>query len=333
MSILRSTRLYQIVFALVFVARPAVLGAEPLRIVYTAVSLMYGPLWVTQDTGIFRKNNLDVELLYISGGNLSTAALVSGDVQIAFAGAANVVAANLSGADVVLLGATIDRLPFEVWAAPTVKTSTQLKGTKMGLTRIGSTTHFVARYVLKSWGLRENDVAFIQTGGQPELFAALKAGLIQSAILNTGPFTVRAQQEGFNRLADVAAMGRPYVYGTMAVRESFAQSRPDLLRRFARAFVEGIHRFKTDRRIALATIEKYTRTKITPETEQVYDIYAQRYIKRVPEITREGMQTVLEEIGESRPLPSGLTAQRFLNPRYFKDLSDSGFVDELYRSR
>ena len=333
MSILRWSRLHQIVFALVFVADPAALRAEPLRIVYTAVSLMYGPLWVTQEAGIFRKNHLETELLYISGGNLSTAALVSGDVQIAFTGAANVVAANLTGADVVLLGATIDRLPFEIWTAPKVKTSIQLKGTKMGLTRIGSTTHFVARYVLKSWGLRETDVTFIQTGGQPELFAALKAGLIQSAILNTGPFTVRAQQEGFNRLADVAAMGRPYVYGTVAARESFAQSHPDLMIRFARAFVEGIHRFKSDSRMALTTIEKYTRTKITPETEQVYEIYAQHYIKRIPEITRDGMQTVLEEIGESRPLPGDLTAQRFLKPRYFKDLGDSGFVDELYRSR
>jgi NMT1/THI5 like len=78
-----------------------------------------------QDTGVFRKNNLETELLYIAGGNLSTAALVSGDVQIAFTGAANVVAANLTGAEVVLLGATIDRLLFEVWAVPNIKYSAQ----------------------------------------------------------------------------------------------------------------------------------------------------------------------------------------------------------------
>jgi hypothetical protein len=58
MSVLRWRRLYQIVLALICAAHPAVLCAEPLRIVYTAVSLMYGPLWVTQDTGVFRKNNL-----------------------------------------------------------------------------------------------------------------------------------------------------------------------------------------------------------------------------------------------------------------------------------
>ena len=43
-------------------------AAEPLRIVYTAISLMYGPLWVTQQAGLLKKYNLDVELLYLSGG-------------------------------------------------------------------------------------------------------------------------------------------------------------------------------------------------------------------------------------------------------------------------
>src|SRR6185503_14473173 len=118
---------------------PARLCAEPLRIVYTAISLMYGPLWVTREAGIFKKYNLDVELLYLSGGTLSTAALVSGGVEITFTGAANVVAANLTGADVVLMGATIDLLPFEVWSLPSIKEPAQLKNTKMGVTRIGST--------------------------------------------------------------------------------------------------------------------------------------------------------------------------------------------------
>jgi NitT/TauT family transport system substrate-binding protein len=326
--------LTSLLLCLIIAAGHRPVTAEPLRIVYTAISLMYGPLWVTQQAGLFKKYNLDVELLYLSGGTLSTAALVSGDVQFAFTGAANAVAANLTGADVVLLGATIDLLPFEVWSAPAIKEPAQLKGTKMGVTRIGSTTHFVARYVLKHWSMKqESDVVFFQTGGQPELFAALKSGAIQSAVLNAGPFTVRAQKEGFVRLADIATMGRPYVYGTVAVRDSFIQSRPDVIRRFSQAFVEGIHRFKTDRRLALATMEKYTKAKTTPESEQVYEIYANRYIKRTPEITREGMQTILEEIAESRPLPSGITPQRFLDSRYFRELTNSGFVDALYRPR
>ncbi len=171
---------------------------------------------------------MDVELLYLTGGTLSTAALVSGDVQFAFTGAANAVAANLTGADVVIVGATINLFPCEVWSAAAIKEPAQLKGTKKGVTRIGSTTHFVARYVLKQWGVQESDMVFFQTGGQPELFAALKSGALHSAVLNAGPFTVRAQKEGFVRLADVATMGRPYVFGTVAIRDSFIQSRPDV---------------------------------------------------------------------------------------------------------
>jgi NitT/TauT family transport system substrate-binding protein len=325
---------------LVFIALAAALltsrssaAAEPLRIAYTAISLMYGPLWITREAGLFKKYGLDAELLYLSGGTMSTAALISDDVQISFTGASNVVAANLAGSDAVLHGATIDLLPFEIWAIPSIKDPAQLKGTRMGVTRFGSTTHFVARYVLKRLGIKESDITFLQAGGQPELFTALKGNSLQSAVLNTGPFTVRAQKEGFARLADVAAIGRPYIYGSVATRASFARSRPDVMSRFAKAFVEGIHRFKTDKRQALAAIEKYTKTKTTAESEQVYEIYANRYVKRTPEITAEGMQTVLEEIAESRPLPPGTTPERFVESRIFRELGDSGFVDALYRGR
>jgi ABC-type nitrate/sulfonate/bicarbonate transport system substrate-binding protein len=113
--------LISLLLCLIITAGQRPVTAEPLRIVYTAISLVYGPLWVTQQAGLFKKHNLDVELLYLSGGTLSTAALISGDVQFAFTGAANAVATNLTGADVVLLGATIDLLPFEVCPRPPSK--------------------------------------------------------------------------------------------------------------------------------------------------------------------------------------------------------------------
>ncbi len=56
--------------------------AEPLRIAYTATAMVYGPLWVTREAGIFKKYNLDVDkLLYIAGGTPSTQALIAGEVQ------------------------------------------------------------------------------------------------------------------------------------------------------------------------------------------------------------------------------------------------------------
>jgi len=242
------------VLSATFLAQRLPVFAEPLPIAYTAVAVVFAPLWVTQEEGIFKKYNLDVDkLLYIAGGPPSTQALIAGDVQIAFTAAGAVVSANLAGSDVVLIGTTIDLLPFEVWTVPTIKDPSQLKGTKMGVSRLGATSDFVGRYLLKKWGLNPtSDVTIFQTGGMPEVFAALKGGSIQSGVMDTGPFTLQAQKEGLVRLADVSTMGLPYVFGPFAARQSFLRSKPDVVSRFMKAYVEGIHRFKTDKRRALA---------------------------------------------------------------------------------
>ena len=120
-----------------------------LRIAYTSIAMVYGPLWLTKEAGIFKKHNIEPELLYIAGGPPSLQALIAGDVAVSFTAAGAVVAANLSGSDVVLLGTTIDSLPFEIYTVPTIKEPEQLRGTKLAVSRIGATTDFIARYLLK----------------------------------------------------------------------------------------------------------------------------------------------------------------------------------------
>jgi NitT/TauT family transport system substrate-binding protein len=182
--------------------------SEPLRIAYTSIGISYGPLWLTKEAGIFKKYDIDAEILYIAGGPLSTQALIAGDVSIAFASAVALISANLSGSDLAILGATIDTLPFQLYAAPSIKDPAQLRGTKLGVSRLGTTSDFVARYLLKKWGLQpDKDVAIFQAGSVPQIFAVLKGGSIQSGVLSTGPDTLRAEADGYIRLADVSTSG------------------------------------------------------------------------------------------------------------------------------
>jgi ABC-type nitrate/sulfonate/bicarbonate transport system substrate-binding protein len=309
-------------------------GAESLRIAYTSIGLVYGPLWVTKDAGIFKKYNIDPELLYIAGGPPSLQALIAGDVAISFTAGGATVAANLSGSDVVLLGASIDSLPFELWSVPSIKQPEQLRGTKLGISRIGATTDFIARYLLKKWGLQpDKDVAIFQAGAGPQIFAALKGGAVQSGVLSTGPETLRAEAEGYVRLADVAASGLVYPFGPFAARQAFLRSQPELVGRFMKAYVEGIYRFKTDKALALSTLEKYTKQKTTPAAERIYEVYATKYFKRSPEATPAAIQTILEELSATRPLPPGIAPQRFAESRFIRDLVASGFIDNLYKIR
>jgi NitT/TauT family transport system substrate-binding protein len=296
--------------------------------------MVYGPLWVTKEAGIFKKYNIDPELLYIAGGPPSLQALIGGDVGISFTAGGATVAANLAGSDVVLLGTSIDSLPFELWSIPSIKQPEQLKGTKLGVSRIGATTDFIARYLLKKWGLQpDKDVAIFQAGAGPQIFAALKGGSVQSGVLSTGLDTLRAEAEGYVRLADVSTSGLVYPFGPFAVRQSFVRDHPDLTSRFMKSYVEGIHRFKTDKAFALASLEKYLKQKTTPAAERIYEIYATKYFKRAPEATPAGIQTILEEISATRPLPPGVTPQRFVESRFIRALISSGFVDGLYKGR
>ena len=326
--------LARFIFVAAFLCSPVPLFSEPLRIAYTSIAMVYGPLWLTKEAGLFKKHNLDVELLYIAGGPPSLQALIAGDVAISFTAAGAVVSANLSGSDVVLLGTTIDTLPFELYAIPAIKAPEQLRGTRMGVSRIGATTDFVARYLLKKWGLQpDKDVAIFQAGAGPQVFTALKGGSVQSGVLSTGIETIKAQEEGYFRLADVSTSGLAYAFGPFAARQAFIKSQPQLVARFMRAYTEGIHRYKTDRSAALAAIEKYTKTKSAQSTEQIYDVYSRKYVKRIPDVTREGIQTILGEIAATRPLPQGVTPERFVESRFTKEIVDSGFADALYRNR
>jgi ABC-type nitrate/sulfonate/bicarbonate transport system substrate-binding protein len=221
-----------------------------------------------------------------------------------------------------------------LYSTPAIKEPAQLRGTKMGVSRIGATTDFIARYLLKKWGLQtDKDVAIFQAGAGPQIFAAMKGGAIQSGVLSTGVETVRAQADGYFRLADVATSGLVYPFGPFAARQAFLKSNSQLVTRFMHAYVEGIHRFKTDKEAAIAIIEKYTKTKTTPATEQIYQVYANKYVKRVPDVTREGIQTILTEIANNRPLPPGIVPERFVDSRFTKEIVDSGFADSLYRNR
>lgn len=331
-ALLRAVRIT--LATLTFFLCGVVVKAEPLRIAYTSIAVVYGPLWLTKEAGLFKKYNIEPEFIYIAGGPPSLQALIAGDVSIAFTAGGATVAANLQGSDVVLLGASIDSLPFELWSAPTIQEPVQLKGTRLGVSRIGATTDFVARYLLKQWNLQpDKDVFIFQTGSGPQVFAAMKGGSVQSGVLSAGPETLNAEAAGFNRLADVAASGLVYPFGPFAARRAFIKSQADLVMRFTKAYVEGIHRFKTDKAAALAVLEKYTKQKSSPATERIYQVYATKYFKRVPEATPAAIRTILEEISASRPLPPDVAPERFAESRFIRELVSSGFVDALYKTR
>ncbi|HEX2242855.1 MAG TPA: ABC transporter substrate-binding protein, partial [Gammaproteobacteria bacterium] len=144
-------------------------AAEKLSALYSAQSVSYSLPWIAQDAGLFRKHNLDFQLVYIPSSGVATAALLGGDVEIALAGGVGIVRAFAQGAtDLVFIGGFKNALTHSIVAKPEMTKPEDLRGKKIGITRLGSNSHYFAVQALRRMGLdASRDVTLIQAGGEP----------------------------------------------------------------------------------------------------------------------------------------------------------------------
>jgi len=267
--------------------------AESVRVAYSAISGAMGPLWVAHDLGFFKRNGLDVQLLYIGGGSIVTQALLAGDVQFVRLGANAVIQASTRGADLKMVANTINRLVFSLMARPEIQSPTDLKGKKIGVTRLGGSTDFALELALKKWGLRRgSDVAVIQTGGMPQLLGAIQAGSVDSGVISP-PTNLQALKLGLRELVDFGDLDIVYPNSPLATTQSYLGKNRDQALRFLRAYCEGIQRVKKDREATLSVFSKYTKVKDLEILAELYRIYGMKHLEVVPYVKAEAVDEVL----------------------------------------
>jgi NitT/TauT family transport system substrate-binding protein len=313
---------------LFFSARGWSLDRFPLA--HSALTASQAILFVTRDAGIFRKYDLEPQIVYIVGGPTNTAALISGSVDFSiFAGPA-AISANLGGADTALLMSFVNTLEHSVFAHASIKRPADLRGKRIGIARPGAADHYGATLALKKWGLEpDRDVALIPIGGPPDRYLALQAGRIDAVLLQP-PLTVRAQKAGFNRLAALVDLGLDYVGTSFGTTRSVINKKEELVRRVVRAFVEGIHFYKTNKEASLKTISRLMKTEDAEALEEAYNAYAVKFMARVPYPAIKGVESILDDLAKTNPKAKGADPAKFVEPRFLKELEDSGFVSKLY---
>jgi len=111
----------------------------------------------------------------------------AGDLNLQLQGASTVVSAWAQGAkDLVFIGAVGNRLDYVLAAHPSIKRPEDLKGKRVGVSQLGSSTDFIARVAVRRVGLNaEKDVQIVGVGGQGDRWTALQAGQIQATVLQS----------------------------------------------------------------------------------------------------------------------------------------------------
>src|SRR2546430_4150689 len=272
---LASVILATIVFTVAW--SPAVQPAEKLTrisVAYSAISYDQLPAWIAKETGLFMKNGLDIQLVYFTGGTTAAMALVSGDVAISQNAGPEVVNAYLAGSDPVFIAGGTITLDWWLMGRPEIKTSAQLKGGSVAISRFGSVSDFVARFALQRIGFTpDKDVAVVQVGSNTDRFVAVNAQRVDGGVFNP-PTSFIGQQNGFTVLADVASLGLAFQHTGAVTTRKFIRENADAVGKYVKAHVEAIHRLKTDRETGLKVAAKhFGKVRDQESMERAYDRY------------------------------------------------------------
>ena len=301
-----------------------------IKIAYSSITGNQAPLWIAWDRGLFKKNGLEVEMIFIEGGSRVVQAMVAGDTPIAHVGATPIAVANLRGADLVMYAATVNKILFQFFVAKEITRPEDLKGKKFAISRFGSGSDFALRAALKALGLDpRKDVAILQLGTTPVHMAALDSGAIQGTVL-LPPETILARKKGYRLLGDLAASEFEFLNMGVAASRTFAGAYPETMEKFIRSYIEGIHFFKTRPTESMKLVARYTRTEDREVLEEISDLY-QKVFPMKPYVTVKGIQNILDDLAQTDAKAKGYRAQSMMDNSYLKQLDDSGFIDRLYQ--
>jgi ABC-type nitrate/sulfonate/bicarbonate transport system substrate-binding protein len=301
------------------------------RMAFTSLSGSMSPPWYAHMGGIFKKNGLEVEVIATPSGVEGMNALIAGEVQFLQISGGTTASAALGGADVMIIGTTVDTLIQNLMVRPEIEKAEQLRGRSLGITRFGTSIDTGARIALRHFGLvPEKDVAIVQIGGMESIVPAMHANRVQAGILSY-PAITQAKKLGHHTLLDIAALGIPYASTGISTRGRLIRDDPDLVRRYMASQVEAIARAKRDRNFALAVMAKYLRTADTASLSEAYDIYVQRFLLKVPLPTVDGVKAVLEELAGRNPKAKEADPKKFYDDSFVRQMQSSGFIDALYR--
>src|SRR5712691_3428811 len=80
------------------------LSAEIVRVGYPSLATGFAPSWVTSDKGIWKKQGLDIEIIYLRGGSRTVSALIGGSIDFCLGSDLGVTIAILQGAALTRVG-------------------------------------------------------------------------------------------------------------------------------------------------------------------------------------------------------------------------------------
>ena len=176
-------------------ARTKIIVVVPHRILFT-VAL---PVYVAQEKGFYRENNIDVDAVFTRGGGENVQAVVSGDAQIGLGtGTLAVISAFVKKAPIKIAAAEITGMDafWYVQSNTAMRKMEDLAGKKVAYSRPGASSHMAVLAIadqIKAKGLKPAEP--VSLGGIPEVYTAVRTGQADAG-WSVAPFQLDLVEKG-----------------------------------------------------------------------------------------------------------------------------------------
>ena len=240
---LHAARLVFAATAVGWLAATPVCAADKLKIAVGQREIWHGaPAALGERAGIFRKHDLELELLFTSGSGETMQATIAGSVDVGVAaGTFGVMGAYAKGAPIRIIGAesTGEDSYWYVRAESPVRSMADMKGRTMAYSTNGSSTHANALAFVE---LYKVDARLVATGGFPATFTTVMSGQIDAG-WSAPPYAMEALRKGEIRVIARSAelpLVKGHTVRVLIANKADLDSRPDVYRRFMRAYRETV---------------------------------------------------------------------------------------------
>jgi len=316
-------------FCIVLLQAAGLWGAELIRVGYPSLATGFAPSWVTSDKGIWKKQGLDVELVFLRGGSRTVSALIGGSVDFIFGSDLGVTTAILQGASLTRVGVTTNTLGYSLVTQPNVKSIRDLKGKIIGITPGRDAAYARMVKLLRDNGMdASKDVTFLSVGdgGPAARVAALSAGVIHATMF-TPPSDLISERAGMKVLTKIDV---PNVGAGINATAAYLQKNRPMSVRFLKGYMEGIQYLKSHKDESLKIFSRYVRNSDLTIMANLYEEITTRVepgLRPQPEAVR----ALLDLAALDYPQAQKLTEKDNWDLSLIDEIQRSGFLDQLYK--
>jgi NitT/TauT family transport system substrate-binding protein len=249
-------------FALIislWVCGPNSARAEKIIFAYPSPSTSFLPLVVAQKKGFFEPENLQPELVQIRPA-VAIPGLTIGSVDYTTV-LGSTIAARMRGVPLVITGVFADKPMDFLVGAKGIASPKDLKGKIIGISALGTATHFLTVRVLKAVGLDpEKDVTLRAVGDEGLRLQALSTGLVQASLLGSQG-VIEGEKAGLKVIVAAADVIESLPFAGVTTTLVKLKENPQQIKRVLRAGLRGLRYVQDNKAGTVDVIQSWYRVE------------------------------------------------------------------------